>query len=554
MVYAVVFTALPIVAVAWAWTVGAVNVPKWDDHGALKGFLMALNEETSVSGAVALFVKQHNEHRIAYDRLLAWLDYSLFGKLSFVRLMACGNLSLLGIVSLLGVVLARYTKPWYLFLPPITLLLVSLAHWENLYWAMASIQNFSVVFWVLWSLYALSHRSNPALAIGLAVVASLVSGNGLLVWPVGTLVLLLQRRFQLLPYWLGVTAALFAAYFWTYVQPATNPPVRGTVAEFVIGWLAFLGAAADALPITQTYWPAAITGALLVAFWGYVLVTAAPTVWRKTALSPLDSFMPGAVAFLVGTALVVVWGRYGFGRDILLTSRYRVYSLTLLAFTYVYSVSVIYKNYPFWTAGLGFTIGGVIWWSAFVVNTHESLLLRRYLLTSQYNWTYTTNRPIPVVDAATRRVIDNAPAYYDSVLPMLFSDPTGASFPVDSVFKNDQQYVIRLGLAGVRAVGDPSLANPDRGMSVLLRSSGRTYLYGGFAAPRRNWRVLVGRLPRYVTNVPIDVVIPASDLAPGTYEVAVLGCTNSTSCRVYPTGRLLTVAPHAAAIEVNKNW
>ena len=53
------------------------------------------------------FVKQHNEHRIVYDRLIAWLDYHLTGKLNFVHLMFIGNLSLLGLLAVFGRVLSQ---------------------------------------------------------------------------------------------------------------------------------------------------------------------------------------------------------------------------------------------------------------------------------------------------------------------------------------------------------------------------------------------------------------------------------------------------------------
>ena len=166
--YAVAGTAVPVAALAWAWAMLAVDVPKWDDH-ALKAFLVALETETSPLGWFRQVVKQHNEHRIAYDRLLTWADYSVFGKLSFKRLMIYGDLSLLALVGLFGVLLRQYIKPWYLFLPPVALFIVSLAQWENLYWALSSIQNFSIVGWSLACLYVLTHQPKIGWAIGLAI-------------------------------------------------------------------------------------------------------------------------------------------------------------------------------------------------------------------------------------------------------------------------------------------------------------------------------------------------------------------------------------------------
>ncbi len=193
--YAVLFTALPVGVIAWAWATNAVNVPKWDDH-ALKAFLLALEQESTPLGWFRQVVKQHNEHRIAYDRLLTWADYTVFGKLSFKRLMIYGDLSLVALVALFGWFMSRYSRQWYLFLPPVAFFIISLAHWENLYWALSAVQNFSIVVWSIACLYVLSHQYKLGWAIGLAVVATLVSGNGFLVWPIGFLVLACPAAFQ----------------------------------------------------------------------------------------------------------------------------------------------------------------------------------------------------------------------------------------------------------------------------------------------------------------------------------------------------------------------
>jgi hypothetical protein len=79
---------IPIIVFWSVWSTYAVEVPKWDDQ-ALKAFLFYLDSETSISGKLYQFFKQHNEHRIVYDRLITWLDFSLFGKLNFPSSDGC---------------------------------------------------------------------------------------------------------------------------------------------------------------------------------------------------------------------------------------------------------------------------------------------------------------------------------------------------------------------------------------------------------------------------------------------------------------------------------
>lgn len=558
--YALVFTALPIMAVSWAWSSLAVNVPKWDDH-ALKSFLIALEQESSPVGWFRQVVKQHNEHRIAYDRLLTWADYTLFGKLSFKRLMIYGDLSLLALVALFGMFLRRYVRPWYLFLPPVGLFIISLAQWENLYWALSSIQNFSIVAWSIACIYLLTHQRRIGWAIALAMIATLVSGNGFLIWPIGIVLLLAQHRPKELIPWSIAAVLLIALYFGDYVQPTTHPPTRGSLLELAGGCLAFLGAAVEALPTTKAYLFSTVLGGLLLAYWAFVGVRSLVISRQKIAWTPLQAFGLGAVAFLLGTAVVVVWGRYGYGHDMLLTSRYRIYSLTLLALTYTYCISSYYQTRPIsfkltWFLALtGLGISGMFWWSAFRFNAHESIALRRMLLTNmQYNWTYTTNHPLSTIDDTTRRLIDNSPAFYDKSLPAFFTPSQGPLFPVDTLFKRDHAYVLRFS-EPLSASEIPSLTRPDAGLNVLLRSAKRTYLYGALPTPRRHWRVLVNLLPLYATDQPIELAIPDNELEVGTYEVAVVHYTaNQPTGVIQPTGQLLTVSPHRLATGPAKNW
>ncbi len=551
--YAILFTCFPLAAMAWAWAMGAVNVPKWDDH-ALKGFLEALEQEHSPLGVIRLFLKQHNEHRIVYDRLLVWADHAVFGKLSFTRLMVYGNLSLLGLVAVLAAVAARHSRRWYLLVPPFMLFIISLAQWENFYWALSSIQNFSIVFWVLWSLYALSHRQTPWRGIALATVATLVSGNGFLAWPCGVVVLVAQKRYPLLWPWLGATGLLVCLYFWHYTQPNTHPAAHTTLTETLAAGLAFLGGAADALPVESgTFWPCAALGAGLLLFWGTVAGRRVADFFTEKRATALDAFMLSAVAFMVCTAIVVVAGRLGYGRESLLTSRYRIYSLTLLALTYLY-VALRHGQQRTWAVALaGLAISGTLWWSAFRLNAHESLALRRSLLTSQYNWTYTGPMPEARLDATTKRLVNNAPAYYDPLMTSLFQTPTDTPIQMEPVQKDDQNYTLTI-VPGSLAPAVPTIAHPDAGLTVLLRSGQRTYLYPALPMPRRHWRVVAGLLPAYDPHAPIRVSIPTPEPATGTYTVVVIDCPPNGPCQLRPTGKLLTVAPHAGQANRPKNW
>ncbi len=344
------------------------------------------------------------------------------------------------------------------------------------------------------------------------------------------------------------------------MQPTTNPPTRGNLPELAGGCLAFLGAAIEALPIAKPYLFSILLGGVLLLYWVILFARSLPVFKQKKGYTPLQAFGFGVLAFLVGTAVVVVWSRYGYGKETLLTSRYRLYSLTLLALTYSYWLSAYYKKQTVstslaWRFALGgLAVSGLFWWSALRLNTHETIALRKMLLTNmQYNWTYTTNRPVSTIDGTTHRLIDNAPAFYDAALPAFFQPAQGAPFPIDTLYKTDQAYIIRLGSESATPL--PSLTQPDAGLNVVLRSANRTYLYGALPAPRRHWRVLLDLLPLYAKNQPLDVVVPTNEIDAGTYEVLVVQYGPKQPAGVVrPTNQLLTAAPYQPAGGPEKNW
>ncbi|MEZ4901479.1 MAG: hypothetical protein R2822_06815 [Spirosomataceae bacterium] len=122
------------------WNRYAINIPKWDDH-ALKATVENFEKAKGLGAKLYEIYRQHNEHRISLTRLVAVLDYKIFGHLNYEHLMLFGNLALL----LIWWILTRFFKllsgaVWYAL--PISTFWFSLAFWENAYWGMAAIQKF----------------------------------------------------------------------------------------------------------------------------------------------------------------------------------------------------------------------------------------------------------------------------------------------------------------------------------------------------------------------------------------------------------------------------
>ncbi|WP_266368380.1 hypothetical protein [Tellurirhabdus rosea] len=205
----------------------AVNVPQLDDFGAIFVSVMDLKRSASFREFWYVLLNYHNEHRIAYTRLVAWLVSLLSGGvIDFRMLIALGSLSLLGIWWVFYRAFCWMQRPLWYFVP-VSFLLFQLQYFENTFFAMASLQNFGVWCWSGLSLCLLivpaetrQLRARFWAALGLAVLATYTSGNGLLALVVGGGVLLYLRRYRELLLWIPVACFILWAYL------AGNKPLQ----------------------------------------------------------------------------------------------------------------------------------------------------------------------------------------------------------------------------------------------------------------------------------------------------------------------------------------
>ena len=215
---ATVFVALPAILFYGILFAKAINLPFQDDYEMILDFLNQMAERKSVSAKVAYFWSaQFNEYKLFLAHGIGWLQYTLFGHVNIELLCALGN----GSVLLLAILL------WKMFLPnhndlvdrialfiPVSWLLFQLQYVETLNWAMPSLSNLPVLFFSLGTIYFLVRETrrafHGALVCLILAVGSLASG--MVVIPVGLLILAVNRRYAHLVGWLGISAGCIAAY------------------------------------------------------------------------------------------------------------------------------------------------------------------------------------------------------------------------------------------------------------------------------------------------------------------------------------------------------
>jgi len=163
-------------------------------------------------------------------------------------------------------------------------------------------------------------------AVLLALCAALTVANGLMVLPVGTVLLWLLGRRGAAALWAVIDpVALFGTYFIGYETPANRPSMLLVLQRpfglFVL-YLSALGSMGERFDLSVL-----LLGALMVAVWGWLLV-----LRRGVGVSPV---LTAWMAFLALSAAAVTVGRAPLGDEAVLISRYRVYSEIAMLVTVV---------------------------------------------------------------------------------------------------------------------------------------------------------------------------------------------------------------------------
>ena len=332
--------ALPAVLLYSILLSQASDLPIYDDYRLLLGFVNEMVGINTLSAKASYFLgAQHNEYKLFFAHGLVWLQFVALGHLNMKLLCAIGN----GFVLFLGILLWKMFLPKYkniasqlVYFIPVSWLLFQLQYIETLNWATGSMQNLPVLFFSLGAIYLLVQATNREYfgALVFLVLAIASSGNGLLVIPIGVLILALDRRYGHLLPWLVVSAGCLAAYAYRYNIMSSQSPVHPSILSAVTGLrplfvIAFIGNAA-AFPIRAGFLG---VSALLCPFLGIVLCTFFFYLVRRgyCRRNPLVCY---CVLLLLLTAAGAAGLRSELGLMQSLTSRYGIYSALLLIFAW----------------------------------------------------------------------------------------------------------------------------------------------------------------------------------------------------------------------------
>ena len=524
----ILIIAIPVVVYFTAWDYYAINIPKWDDH-PLKGFIDEFAHATNWSEKLAALTKQHNEHRITLTRIFAWADYAVFGSLNYRHLMFIGNLLLLGIIPLWYIILNKNKKPLFA-LVPVPFLLLTLAMWENMYWGMASIQNFGVVTLALWTIYLCVNPSNYlfGLSIPLALLAVYTSPNALFVLPIGAFLIALTGDRKRLALYAAASIATIFFFFKSYIRTQSNPESKASFFQIVKGYMAFLGSFAESFPVLDNFRVCFLIGCVLFL----VAVSIASTTLFRIIRNKYsvkfekitDLFCLGAILFILATALVVVYSRAGFGIEGLITSKYKIYSVLLLIVAYLYVVIPIRGSFQ--SSYITAIVFLAVVFNIFSYHYHlvDAFNLRKMLVTDQFNWTY-ENKDLKAREdtAFAANVMARTPVIYQKWLPLISiagrQNYAGSSRGLVKLY-DETSFQKDANSFKVENKTFTSQRLQDSGIYILFESNDRYYVFPAYRTRNKSRKQLF--MKQYYFAPGFHAEIPFSAMKKGTYNVALV--------------------------------
>jgi hypothetical protein len=331
---------LIIAAYMWLVYTRALNLPGNDDLQDILFFVVKLSNADTLSNAWTIFFDQHADHKTAASRLFYWLVYKAQDEVNFRTLAVVVQAAVVATTYVLYRQVGDLPDK-YMALLLIVFCLFHPRAYTILIWPMAAIGFFNVILYGIVALYLLG-TPRPAHfwgAVITAVMGTFTFTPGLLIWPLG-LVILLSRENPRSPPQFVYTASWIAAAFITitifrYDYTIISIPLSTSLDSFlnhpVYTFQFFLALVGSGLSygnvvVAQLVGFAILIGVLLMSYSGI-----------RSGLASIHYF----VWYVVLTIALITVGRAPVGQldifgdpmllDLALTARYGYPSMVLTA-------------------------------------------------------------------------------------------------------------------------------------------------------------------------------------------------------------------------------
>ncbi len=461
----------------------AVNIPHWDDF-AIRNTLAKMLETDSFSEKIKLLFSQHNEHRILLTRLSAWAIYLLQGTLNLKSLMFIGFLALVGLLIILFQVSKKYSSSLLAFVP-VPYILFNIGLFENTFWGMASVQNFGVIFFAFLTFYWLVFSiENPYknyfyLALFSCLIGVFTSSNGIIIPLIGCLVLLVQQRKQHFLVWLGCSALYIYGFFFNFHKNPDNV-VKTDFSDYktiIKGLFATFGSVLDSSAIAPDKHLdlAMALGLFLLIF---VCLFAYEVIFKKYNLTQRtnDLFLLACLAFIGITSIGIVIARVSYGIEILITSKYKIYSVLSLIIFYLVAHKMLAERYKNNFVQLAIFVSVVFNFYTYIADYQSIKYINQERITDQFKQQH-SEKSFPT-QGIMQVLQQPEKVFYDSIIDEMkqVKDSTLKNLNVETQTEN---LVLTLQKTGKRI----DLTNAESGLYFILKSNNNIYLFPSYIKP-----------------------------------------------------------------------
>lgn len=455
----------------------AVNIPHWDDF-AIRNTLVQMLETDSFSEKIKLLFSQHNEHRIFTTRLSAWIIYVLQGTLNLKSLMFIGICALFGLLIIFYRISKKYNFS-LIALVPISFILFNVGLFENTFWGMASVQNFGVIFFAFltfyWLIFSIENQYKHYfyLALFSCFIGVFTSSNGIIIPLIGCLVLLVQQRKQQLLIWIGSSALFILGFFYNFQKNPDNVLKTNfsDVKLIIKGFLATFGSVLDSSVISpEKHLDLSMTlGLFLLIFvcmFGYRVIFKKYDITKRTN----DLFLLACLAFIGITSVGIVVARISYGIEILLTSKYKIYSVLSLNIFYFVALNSLAERYKNNFIQLAIFVGITFNFYTYIADYQNIIALNHERITDQFKQQY-SDKSFPKQGimqvlqqpekAFYATIVDEMWQVKDSTLQHLTVEPKAENFTL--ILQNTAEKI--------------DLSNSESGVYFILKSDKDIYLF-----------------------------------------------------------------------------
>ncbi|MDF7816450.1 hypothetical protein P1X15_02550 [Runella sp. MFBS21] len=300
----------------------ALNVPYLDDYNAILGYLIKVQDISWIEQVKEMFVP-HNEHIMWGTRLIGLLQYHLIGSVDFQWLILLGNVLFLVQFILLYRLFPQQKATFWL----LGIILLNPQYSATSFWAMAVWSNVLVIVLATLTISCLVQKKALWWGIVLGILTLFSNGNGMMILPIGFLILWWQGRTRKdIFYWILASLIGGLSYFMILrAHPTHDTFFVGNLLLFPLNMAAFMGAYAALTTGLAGQMSAIGVGVV-------ILVLTVRTAFRlHQKRQTADLTLLSIMLFVILTACSVAIFRSEKGMDIIIGSRYKHYSSLAIA-------------------------------------------------------------------------------------------------------------------------------------------------------------------------------------------------------------------------------